>query len=409
MDSKPKILIVDDEEAWRNLIKDVLKKKKYDIMTAASGNRAIELIEKNDFHVIITDMRMESEYRGIEVLEYVKQNYPFTPVIILTAFGTIETAKDALKKEAFDFFIKGDKNSANEELRKKVAEALKKRKYDEEKGFDEMVSLQFPCFFSDLYDKLKHDIDPTEKLNTQIFLFELILKFSFSVLISEYLYGPKRISNIDALLTKEKISRPVMGILINIIRELYKIEKEFPDNFYLAIFSNLFKDKNIKLMENFIKIRNRWAHVGTSSNYECKNLVDTCNDILLTLFRDLIFLTDFLLCKIEWLKLTRDQKIYNLIECTGANINLLPSKKNFKTLLFCDEVILIHLKNDERYQSLHPFIVLEDCKDCGQKEIFFFNSFSHNKIYYSGYKTSHEFTSNDYGDNLLKLIKGGNC
>lgn len=125
MAEKIKILVADDEEIWRNQIKEILEKVGYDVISAGSGDRAIELIESNDFQVIILDMRMESEFRGIEVLEYVKKNSIVAPIIILTSVGNINTATDAMKKGAFDFLDKNDKSTtSNKEIRKKVEDAL---------------------------------------------------------------------------------------------------------------------------------------------------------------------------------------------------------------------------------------------------------------------------------------------
>lgn len=132
MSKKNKILIVDDDTEWRELMKEVLEEgdADYNVITVDNGHQAIDLIEKKEFHLVITDIRMEYELSGIEVLDYVKKKSPITPVIILTAYGTIQTAKDAIKKGAYDFFVKGQEDASNEELRRKVAEALRQRKIE---------------------------------------------------------------------------------------------------------------------------------------------------------------------------------------------------------------------------------------------------------------------------------------
>lgn len=406
MSKNIKILVVDDEKNWRDLIKEILGKERYDITTAASGDEAIELIKKDEYQIIVTDMRMESEFRGIELLEYIKKECPTTPVIILTAHATIQIATDSIKKGAFYFLAKG---ASNEELRKKVTEALKQRKKDENKNFDEMVLQRYPCFFSEIYHELKSALAPMEKFKRQIDLFEVMLKFFSFVVISEYVSGQKRIPDIDSRLIGGKTDAPVLGDWFNMSNEIYKMKKEFPDLFYLDKFSTFFRGKNRKLMQDFIEIRNtKWGHGPKISDFEYNNLVTRCNDIILTLLNDLKFLKDSLLCNIIHLKIKKDQKKYKLIECTGANSKLLPSEKIFETYLPCEEMILLHLKN-ERYQTLHPFIILENCKKCDQPEIFVFSKLSRNKIHYVSYKTGHEFFSDTYMESFFKLIKGENC
>ena len=122
---------MDDEKKWRDQLEDILEKEGYDITTADSGDSAIELINKNDFYVILTDIRMESEFRGIEVLEFIKEKYPLTPVIMLSAYETEEIVLQTRIRDAFYFFVKGEK-STNKILKEKVAEAVKQREIDDD-------------------------------------------------------------------------------------------------------------------------------------------------------------------------------------------------------------------------------------------------------------------------------------
>ncbi|MDQ1354612.1 MAG: two-component system, NtrC family, response regulator [Acidobacteriota bacterium] len=135
MNKTIKILLVDDDINWRNLMKEVLEKgdANYDVITADNGHQAIDLIGKKEFHIVITDIRMESEFSGLKILDYVKENFPIIPVIMLTAYSSVQTAKDSIKKGAFDFFVKGEDDASNEELRRKVAEALMQREIDKKK------------------------------------------------------------------------------------------------------------------------------------------------------------------------------------------------------------------------------------------------------------------------------------
>jgi DNA-binding NtrC family response regulator len=124
MTKKAKILLVDDEKNWRDLIKEVLEKEGYEITTADSGDRAIELIDSDEFHLVITDLWMEFEFKGIEVLDHVNEKSPLTPVIISTIFDMEPEAKKSIMRDAFYIFFKGAEEASNKELRNKVAEAL---------------------------------------------------------------------------------------------------------------------------------------------------------------------------------------------------------------------------------------------------------------------------------------------
>lgn len=186
--------------------------------------------------------------------------------------------------------------------------------------------------------------------------------------------------------------------------ELYKKKKELPNYFFLDMFSGFFRGKNRKLMSDFIEIRNnKWGHAGQLSDYEYKNLSDKCNEILLPLLKELNFLKDCLLCKIVNLRIIKKEKIYKLIECRGIHPKLSKSERPFKNLLPCEEVILLHSKN-ENYQTLYPFIILEDCEQCGQLEIFIYSRTSHKNLYYLSPKTGHQLITDTHSNAFFELV-----
>ncbi len=103
---KYKILVADDEKNTRNGIKLALDKKHFEIETAENGEDALELFKKNCHHIVITDLRMAHENDGMELLQNIKALLPETVVIMITAFGDMETAVKAMKLGAFDFIAK---------------------------------------------------------------------------------------------------------------------------------------------------------------------------------------------------------------------------------------------------------------------------------------------------------------
>lgn len=105
MESKPKILIVDDEEIVCDMGKRTFEEEGYDVTVFTDSSEALARLEEERFDVLITDLKMK-EVDGFELLEFIRQRWPETKVIILTAFGTLETAEDAFHKRAFDYFTK---------------------------------------------------------------------------------------------------------------------------------------------------------------------------------------------------------------------------------------------------------------------------------------------------------------
>jgi two-component system response regulator AtoC len=126
-----KILIVDDELNMRLVLKALLNKEGYDVATASDGLEALKILKSGDIEVIVTDMKMP-KLDGMGLLERVIRDYPSTPVIIITAHGTIATAVDALKKGAFDYITKPFER---DELQHIIHKAIKTRRLNEEELF----------------------------------------------------------------------------------------------------------------------------------------------------------------------------------------------------------------------------------------------------------------------------------
>lgn len=99
------VLIVEDNEELREIIKEALNEENYSVFSCDSGEDAINLLNEKYFDVVITDLKLP-ESDGIEVLTNVKQRTPDTEVIIITAYGTIDIAVEAMKKGATEFITK---------------------------------------------------------------------------------------------------------------------------------------------------------------------------------------------------------------------------------------------------------------------------------------------------------------
>ena len=99
------ILIVDDEDIIRESLSFVLTKEGYDVKEAPNGKAAIEMLKTSDFDLVLTDLEMP-EMKGIELLEHVAHTYAETLVMIITAYGSIDTAIAALRKGAVDYILK---------------------------------------------------------------------------------------------------------------------------------------------------------------------------------------------------------------------------------------------------------------------------------------------------------------
>jgi DNA-binding NtrC family response regulator len=103
--NKAKILVVDDEEIVLKSCTKILKGGGHQVFTALSGQQAFDLLDKEPFDIVITDMKMPG-IDGIEVLKKVREKYPDTAVIMITGYSTVQSAVQAMKLGAFDYIPK---------------------------------------------------------------------------------------------------------------------------------------------------------------------------------------------------------------------------------------------------------------------------------------------------------------
>ncbi len=99
------ILIVDDEKNYPLILSAVLQEEGFETLAANSGQEALEVLEHSDVDLVLTDMKMP-KMDGIELLQRIKQNDPELPVIMMTAYGTVEKAVEAMQKGAYNYILK---------------------------------------------------------------------------------------------------------------------------------------------------------------------------------------------------------------------------------------------------------------------------------------------------------------
>ena len=123
-----KLLIIDDERSILDLLRVVFSKEGYQVWTSLSASKALDLIKRQDFDLVISDIKLP-EMGGMEILRKVKKEKPELPFVMITAYGSIKQAVEALKAGALDYVVKP---FDVEELKIVVAHGLEKRKLREE-------------------------------------------------------------------------------------------------------------------------------------------------------------------------------------------------------------------------------------------------------------------------------------
>ena len=131
--TRARLLVVDDEQPQREMLAGILERAGFEVMTAADGARALELLGQEGYDLLLTDQRMPN-MDGLALLEQAQRLEPRLPVVLMTAYGTVSTAVEAMKRGAADYLTKPFER---DELLLVVGKAIRQRRRE-----DEVVSLR---------------------------------------------------------------------------------------------------------------------------------------------------------------------------------------------------------------------------------------------------------------------------
>jgi DNA-binding NtrC family response regulator len=161
-----KILIVDDEQIMRESLAGWLERDGYDVETAASGEEALKIFKNILFDILLVDIKMEG-MSGLDVLKHVKETDPEVAVVMITAYGSISTAIEAMKNGAYDYLLKPfDPNELGiliEKIADHQAQAREnlflKEQYKERTRFESMIGQSKPM--QEIFDLIQ-DVAPMD-------------------------------------------------------------------------------------------------------------------------------------------------------------------------------------------------------------------------------------------------------
>ncbi len=154
-----KILVVDDEEEFRDVYKIIFEDKGYETTVVSSGEECLSMLKEQSYDLVLTDLKMEG-MDGMELLKSIKGNQFSCEVIIVTGFGTVDSAVSAMKLGAFGYFIKG---SDPEVLLKEIEKLVKIKNLENDNKNIRTKLIQFDYLLDSNSDKFENMMRISEK------------------------------------------------------------------------------------------------------------------------------------------------------------------------------------------------------------------------------------------------------
>jgi len=158
-----KILIIDDDRTARKGLYFILKTFTSNIFEAASTAEAESYLQKNEFDVIVSDLRLPKEEDGIALVKEIKQMYPLTPILMVTAYGSVNSAVEAIKAGAYDYITK---DFSKEEIILKIKKMLETRRLwlSNIRLSEEVSALKDKYIYKPSYDKIIGESSQLKKI-----------------------------------------------------------------------------------------------------------------------------------------------------------------------------------------------------------------------------------------------------
>ncbi len=163
MEKRANILVIDDEENIRELLRELFEDENLSVSTASSGEEGIEIAKEKSFDVVITDLKMPG-MNGIEVIRKFKEKNSNTTVIVITGYPTIESAIEAMKEGAYDYILKPFNL---DQIKLVVRKALERQNLLKEAIVDHLTGVYNLRFF---HETLSREISRAERYSTPLSL-----------------------------------------------------------------------------------------------------------------------------------------------------------------------------------------------------------------------------------------------
>ncbi|MEN4042263.1 MAG: response regulator transcription factor [Anaerolineaceae bacterium] len=234
------VLVVDDEEAIRIALADALESHGYVVVQAASADEAVRLRKNHTIDVALIDLRMPGELDGMELMEVLRAQNPPTDVIILTAYGTLDTSLEAMRSGVFDYLLKPvetdkvietidrciDRRRGQQQRHRMIGqiETLLDQLKSTDAGPDEEQSLQGATLLVDFQKRLvmregKYiSLTPTE--------FDLLAYLATHA--SRVVSARELVEGVHGQILDEEAARPIVRVNIRSLRQKIEVDPSNP-------------------------------------------------------------------------------------------------------------------------------------------------------------------------------------
>jgi CheY-like chemotaxis protein len=395
---RKRILVVDDEEPYFIVVRDLLPSGTFEVVWAQNKVRAVEQMEKRRADLVILDLRLSDrsdDESGIEVLREFRSKWPRVQVIVFSGvYMQPDKIVECIKDGAYYYFIKSHFGTDPARFVTLVMEALAyKPKHD-------VLEDNYPHPLALVYrDYHRNVVAPYLKFKRLLELVELLVKFS-SIICLAALQGDNKISPVIGGV----LMRPSLGKWFEFLQQALTAPSN--DTIWIENLRKTFTQVNGRNVASLIQVRNEWGHGATRSDHEYGQIVQQWDGAVMELLSAASILSVWQLFTVKSTRFLANRgRLHTVINLRGHNPKFLSEEILLPADCEADKVYAYDPESHELL-CLDPFVAVFVCDQCNQETVFVYDKADRDKVLYLDYANGHH-SSRTEPFRAVKSILGG--
>jgi len=381
---KKRVLVVDNEEPWYVVVRDLLTPRDFEVVWAQNRLKAMEQMEKRRVDLVVLDLRLSDrsdDESGIELLRELRNKWPRIQVIVFTAFYMQpEMVVECMKQGAYYYFIKNHFGTDPGRFVTLVSEALSYKPTHD--AFEDTYPHPLALIYRDYR---RNVVAPYLKFRRLLELVELLVKFS-SIVSLAALHGENRLPQpVGGALMK-----PSLGKWFEFLQ--YALTLPSSKTIWIESLRKTFTQANGRSVAALIQLRNEWGHGATRPDHEYSQIVEEWDAAVLELLSAASVLSGWQLFVVKSTKFLANRgRLHTVINIRGHNPKFLSEEILLPTDCEADKVY-VYDPGAEELLCLDPFVAVFVCDQCNQETVFVYDKAAKDRVLYLDYANGHHST-----------------
>ena len=387
MARRQRVLVIDDEEPYYIVVRDVLPSELFEVLWARDRRSALEQMDKRRMDLVVLDLRLSDrsdDESGIDLLRVLRSKWPHIQVIVFTGvYMQPDKVVQCIKGGAYYYFTKKDFGSDPNRFVTLVSEALSYRpKHD-------VLEDTYPHPLALVYrDYRRNVVAPYMKFRRLIEMVELLVKVSAVIGFAAISKDGSGLRDPGSLLLK-----PSLGKWFEVLQATLGTQTSGAT--WIENLRKIFSSDHRRTIASLIEVRNEWGHGATRSDHEYSQVVRQWDTPVLELLNAAAVLGVWQMFVVKSVRLLANRgRVHTVINIKGHNPKFLSEEVLLPFECEADKVYVFDPGPTE-ILCLDPFISVFVCEQCNQETVFVYDKADKGRVLYLDYANGHHSSKSE--------------